>query len=170
MFVYPNPAMLDWRCGLTEGVAYEVLETVYVDDETVDIYQYIIKNDEGVIEPYHVTWFLSDVFCPCCDLEVLLAPTELSALGKEIITMSLEDTFEVKLTPKKEVEHIDTGFEGLVYVRPSVMSSIDTKKLTEDQLNFLKKRLPILDFSVSIDNSILSEVSFNDIFKYEDEI
>jgi hypothetical protein len=62
----------------------------------------------------------------------------------------LDGSFKVELVNadlpqsvvKKKVEHIDTGFEGLVYKQPTQQGfSIPLKTLSKDQLNFIHQKV-----------------------------
>ena len=118
------------------------------------------------------------------------------------IKCSLNKERFYKVTPedllppkKKSVEHIDEGFDGLVYVAPYIRLGkegyvvIDTCKLSKDQQEFIKNNLEFYSEDALIGISIESdtflnycladqmgwfmntrddtdiEISFNDIFK-----
>lgn len=64
---------------------------------------------------------------------------------------------------RKEVEHIDTGFEDLLYVVPTRQGySIALNTLTKDQLNFLQENIPFEDHSTFYNEGVYTHISFSE--------
>jgi hypothetical protein len=143
--------------GLTEGKDYKVIDVVY---EGGKLHQYIICNDEGVADTYHISHFHK------------VTPEECTYL------------------PSVEPEDGEcNGFENLVYTNPSVGSTnmkyfvLLKASCSEAQWEYCQKNLPLTvgscgsDLTLQIcndsdgwfdnysvdDSDIL--VSFNDIFQ-----
>lgn len=143
--------------SITEGKDYKVIDINFCNKE---IYQYSLRNDEGVIELYHVSHFYEVTPEEC----TYMTPVEI------------------------ETEECD-GFDNLVYVDPSVGHNtmayfvILKESCSESQWKYCQNNLPIATGNYgsyatlqicndgdgwfdndSVDDSDIM-VSFNDIFK-----